>query len=201
MKKVALTFDDGPVDSYTTQILEILSQPQIKATFFVIGRNAERYPQILRKTFQEGHILGNHTQNHNRWLAFYPRKLAQDILLCQETIRRIAGVSPRLFRPPHGMAFGIDKFLAQNGLVRVGWNVSSQGWHLHTPEAITTRVLRSVRPGAIVLFHDGYAPGKVRSAQATVQALPGIIKALKEANYQFVTIAELFDIEPHQTKN
>lgn len=194
LKSVAFTFDDGPVEPYTSRILEILSKHEARATFFIIGKNALRYPDTVLSILKEGHVIGNHTQRHNRWLAFSPAKLAADILLCQNTIRSITGLSPRFFRAPHGMAFGINKFLAEQGLTRVGWNRSSHDWRLHSSQDITNRVLRSAKPGAIVLFHDGFPPDKPRNIRATTHDLAKIVRALKEDDYQFVTAPEILGL-------
>ncbi len=190
-RRLALTFDDGPVEPYTNQILDILAEYDAKATFFVIGANAERHPDILRRIVNEGHALGNHTQHHNRWFAFSPVKLQGDILACQNTICNVAGFYPSLFRAPHGMAFGIGRFLEKQGLTPVGWNPSSHDWRLHSSYDITNRVLRHVRPGSIVLFHDGFPPDKPRDVHATAHDLAQIIKALKNDGYEMVTAPEV----------
>ncbi len=197
LKPVALTFDDGPVEPYTTQILEILRQQEVKATFFVIGSNVQRSPELARSILQQGHVIGNHTQNHKPWLAFLPHSYVNDILACQNTVWKLLGVSPALFRPCNGVGVGIVRVIPQHRLTPVGWDVSSQDWRKSTPSDIIDRVLKAIKPGAIVLFHDGHIPGKPRSAAATVQALPALIEALKEANYSFVTVPELLGISPY----
>ncbi|MBI4330001.1 MAG: polysaccharide deacetylase family protein [Chloroflexi bacterium] len=192
---IALTFDDGPVEPCTGEVLDVLSTHGVKATFFVIGRNAERHPQTLQRLVGEGHAMGNHTQDHRRRRAFFPRQMADDILRCQETVRRITGMTPVLFRPPHGMAFGIGGFLARNGLLRVGWSVSSQDWRLDSPGEISKRVIKRTRPGAIVLLHDGAPPGKPCRVGATAQALVDIIEGLRQRGYGFATVPELMRTE------
>ncbi|MBI2933970.1 MAG: polysaccharide deacetylase family protein [Chloroflexi bacterium] len=190
-RRIALTFDDGPVDPYTGQILDILARYGAKATFFVIGANVERYPALVRRMIDEGHSVGNHTQNHHRWLAFNPMALAHDIQTCQHTIQHVTGFFPTLFRAPHGMAFGISQFLARQGLTRVGWNPSSHDWRIHSSYDISKRVLRAVKPGSIVLFHDGFPPDKPRDVRATPRDLARIITALQADNYDLVTAPEV----------
>jgi peptidoglycan/xylan/chitin deacetylase (PgdA/CDA1 family) len=197
LKAAALTFDDGPVEPYTSQILDILRQQQVKATFFVIGNNAERNPKTLLRIVQEGHIVGNHSQSHNPWLVYVPPLFTRDILRCQQTIRGITGLSPNLFRPPRGIGYYITRFISGRKLVPVSWTVSSQDWRESRAEAIARRVVKTIKPGAIVLLHDGYAPARLRSVAATIQSLPAIIKALKEENYTFVTVPELLGIPPY----
>lgn len=197
-KLIALTFDDGPVEPYTTQILEILRKQEIKATFFVIGSNVRRNPEIARNILQQGHVIGNHTQTHNAWLLLLsPRSFIKDILECQEVVEKTVGVVPVLFRPCNGLGLGISRFVPKYKLIPVGWDVSSQDWRKSTPSEIADRVLMGIKPGAIVLFHDGYIPGKPRSADATIQSLPALIEGLKKSNYNFVTVPELLGISPY----
>ena len=107
------------------------------------------------------------------------------------------GVSPVLVRPCNGIGFGMVSVIFKHRLTPVGWDVSSQDWSKTTPSDIIDRVLKALKPGAIVLLHDGHIPGKPRSAEPTVKALPGLIQALKEANYNFLTVPELFGISPY----
>jgi len=195
-KRVALTFDDGPVEPYTSQILDILGEYGARATFFVIGGNVRLYPETVRRILREGHVLGNHTQNHNRWFGFCPDKLTKDILLCQDTLEDVTGMLPSLFRAPHGLAFGVGSFLAGQGLTRVGWNKSSHDWRLTSSDDITNRVLRSVRPEAIVLFHDGFPPDRPRNVRATAHDLARIIKTLKQRDYDCVTALDILRPAP-----
>lgn len=189
-KVVALTFDDGPHPVYTPKILEILRRYNVKATFFLIGKRVEQFPQIAQQIISEGHEVGNHTYSHPNDL---PKenwdKVRSEIEKCSTAIERVTGVRPKLFRPPKGFLNYKVLTLAQiEGYTLVFWTVSADHKDAPTPQAMAKRVLKFVHPGAIILMHDGRIPSRWKD----VKALPLIIEGLKKRGYKFVTVSELF---------
>jgi peptidoglycan/xylan/chitin deacetylase (PgdA/CDA1 family) len=189
---VALTFDDGPGEN-TPQILDILKARNVRATFFLCARNAERYPQYARRIAEEGHEIGNHTYSHPRLLGRTPGKIAWEIDRAQRVIEHASGQRPRWFRPPYGLrGFGLSTILNQRNLRAAMWSVNGRDWKRH-PGAITQDLLQQAHPGALILLHDGLPPGERGDRGNTVAALPEILDGLG-ARYRFVTISEMAEV-------
>lgn len=191
-KVVALTFDDGPHPPYTGQILEVLREQQVPATFFILGRNAEKHPELLRRIVAEGHQLGNHTYNHVDLLKADRQTIAAEIDRTSEAIRSITGVPPRVVRPPHGFRDAVVmEMMAERGLKVVEWSVSSRDWTNPGVEVIVSRTVSKVRNGSVVLLHDGDGVAAKASRAQTVEATRRIIKELKAQGYRFVTVEDI----------
>jgi len=194
--RVALTFDDGPCAGYTEQILDILRQRSVKATFFVCGQNVERSPELLRRVHAEGHTIGNHSYSHPfpffRSRAFFRR----EIDLTQEVIEKVAGKRPQFFRPPFGARWlGLQAVLEERGLILVNWSDTGYDWKLGT-EGIVRETLKTLRPGAVILLHDGqraYPPQRV-DRSPTVKALPAILEGAVKAGFTFVSLEDLLGV-------
>lgn len=188
-----LTFDDGPAPPFTEQILDILAEHKISATFFLCGKNVERHPEIARRILREGHTIGNHTYSHPFLFPRSRKFIAREIDLAQETIERVTGMQPTLFRPPYGARwFGLMPILRKRGLKLVMWSVAGIDWKYQTQEIIRTTT-RKMHSGAVILLHDGHEqppPGGIDQA-STVQALPAIIEAVTKAGLAFVPIQSL----------
>lgn len=210
--RVALTFDDGP-SLATARILDLLGERQIKATFFVCGRNAERHPEIVRRMAAEGHTLGNHTYSHPFAYLLGRRHLAEEIDRTQEVIERLTGRRPKLFRPPYGARwFGMFPVLRQRGLKLVQWSDTGYDWK-NNEAAIARATLEKLQPGSVLLLHDALegtesfwtqfrrrlfgraedvapiaSPRADRSA--TVAALPAILDGAARAGLRFVSVEE-----------
>lgn len=199
-KVVALTFDDGPNEPYTSKILDILDSNRIKATFFTVGYNVEKYPETAKRIVAEGHVLGNHSYSHNADYALTMQG-SRDLTLAQERIYQVTGVQPHFYRPPHGRKSPWElQYVKEQGLNTVLWSISTPELSGRTPEQMAADIINKTRPGGIILLHDGYGidheiPQANKSA--TVMALPIIIKGLREKGYQFVTVADLLDIAPY----
>jgi peptidoglycan/xylan/chitin deacetylase (PgdA/CDA1 family)/GT2 family glycosyltransferase len=202
-KVVALTFDDGPNEPYTSQILDILNSYGIKATFFVVGKNVELYPETARRIIAEGHVLGNHTYSHNANHALIDDG-DNDIELAQEAIFKVIGVRPHLYRPPHGKKSPWElQYIKGENLVEVTWADAGNESHddlifgKPLPEEVAKEIISKAKPGRIILLHDGYGTnhGDAKSDKSlTVKVLPSIIKELQKQGYKFVTVPELLDI-------
>ena len=193
LKPIALTFDDGPWEKSTSQVLDLLKKNKIQATFFVVGRQAERYPQLLKQIVSDGHALGNHTWSH-QYHMFNQATAAHEIDKTAELVYKTTGVKTTLFRPPGGfLNNGLAAYAHQKKYAVVMWSADSLDWRYHVPQTLIDRVLREAQAGGIVLMHDG---GGDRSK--TVQALPEIISQLRKRGYSFVTVPELLEMEDKQ---
>ncbi len=198
-KIVALTFDDGPSE-YTKDILTILEKYNIKATFFVIGENVSRYPEILKRISENGHIIGNHSFSHTRFTTLSEKIIEEELKKTNEIIYKLTGVSPTLFRPPYGVCSNSAvKIIKQLGYKIIVWSSAADDYSpLTTPEKIKDDLLKRVKPGGIILLHDSAPPQEVyQNRFQTVKALPEVIKMLKKEGYNFLTIPELLDINPY----
>ncbi len=199
-KVVALTFDDGPNEPYTGQLLDILDRENVKATFFVVGRNVQRHPAVVKRAAAAGHTIGNHSLSHRFSDYFRSPTFAAEIAGGQAAITTAIGRAPRLFRSP--WLFRQPLLLTT---VRHSKLVPVSGAFGHSlevfqpsAEAIVRATLRHVRPGAIIILHDGYDAKGGRRDQ-TVRATELLIKRLKADGYGFVAVDRLLGIEPYQS--
>jgi len=192
-RRVALTFDDGPASPSTEQILGILRQRSIIATFFVCGRNAQQFPEVIRQIHTEGHTLGNHTYSHPFLYFQCRRKIAEEIDRTQDLIEKLTGHQPTLFRPPYGVRwFGLYPVLRERGLQVVQWSDTGYDWQ-NKADAIVAATLRHLRPGSVILLHDGLtvpATGKSVDRLQTVQALPAVLDGALGAGFTFVSVRD-----------
>jgi peptidoglycan-N-acetylglucosamine deacetylase len=178
---VALTFDDGP-SPYTPKILAVLRRQHVPATFCMVGDEARRYPAYAQMVVRDGHQLCNHSQNHADMTRLAPAKARREVVAAEREIRDAAGVAPRLFRFPYGAASRTARTAVDGyGLHPLFWDVDPQDWTRPSAATITRRILADVRPGSVVLMHDG---GGDRSH--TAASLDATITALKKRGYHFV---------------
>jgi len=189
--EAALTFDDGPSVPYTGQILDILAKNKIKATFFLCGANAERYPELVRRIQREGHVIGNHTYSHPYLHLKSEADIAEEIDRTQEVLLRITGQRPTLFRPPYGVRwFSLWPILRRRGMSMVLWSDRGYDGRLDA-SGIAKASLEGLKPGAILLLHDGFEakpPAEVNRS-GTVSALPAILEGARRAGYVFTRIS------------
>lgn len=191
-KIVALTFDDGPYPPYTGQILDILREYEVPATFFVIGKNAEKHPDLIRRIAAEGHQLGNHTYNHIDLLKADRREIADEVDRCAKVIRDITGSAPQVVRPPHGFRDAVVlEVMAERGLKVVEWSAMSRDWTNPGAATIVERTVSKVKSGAVILLHDGDGLAAAAPRAQTVEATRRIIEQLTAQGYKFVTVAEI----------
>ncbi|GAB6181862.1 polysaccharide deacetylase family protein [Desulfotomaculum defluvii] len=192
--KVALTFDDGPDPYYTSQVLDILRLYNAKATFFLVGKHAEKHPDLINRIKSEGHSLGTHGYNH--CFAWFQGPLAalREIYLGRKSIQSITNHSPQFFRPSWGV-FNLVTYLYVlcTKDKTILWSFMTWDWdHKASPESIQNIVSRKVKPGSIIVFHD-HSEGFGASAKGPsqmVQALPFILQKLKEKNLQAVNMED-----------
>lgn len=196
-KAIALTFDDGPHPTYTNQILDILKEYDVKATFFVLGKFAEAYPDIIIRQWQEGHEIGNHTYSHVDAKRVSKKVLYDEYKKTQEIIENLINHQPRLFRPPYGSfdSQALDIMEMHDSII-VLWSAhqDSKDWSNPDVEEIVNTTLSNIRNGDIILFHD-YV---YYDESSTVEALKQIIPELKSRGYRFVTISELLNLNQQQ---
>ncbi|ADU30597.1 polysaccharide deacetylase family protein [Evansella cellulosilytica] len=194
--RVALTFDDGPDPRYTEQVLDVLSEFNVPATFFVMGARAEAYPEIVQRTAEEGHIIGNHTYWHPNLVDENIDTLEREITETENVLAEIIGYRTSLFRAPYG--FLDDEFVQKIGEMNysvVAWSVDSLDWQEDPADEIAYTVLSNTHPGAIILMHDGAEWEGDRTN--TIEALRQIIPSLQEQGVEFVTVPDLLGI-PYQ---
>jgi len=189
---VALTFDDGPNPPYTNQILDILKEYHVRATFFLIGQNVERYPEVAKRIAAEGHQLGNHTYSHIDLLQADRKVIEEEVDRANRVIKHYTGQTPHVVRPPHGFrdAVVLD-VMASRGLRVVEWSVSCRDWTNPGTALIVERVLSQVRSGSIILLHDGDGIAGALPRAQTVEATRIIVRELLKRGYEFVTVDEI----------
>ncbi len=189
-RAVALTFDDGPSEQ-TPRILEILSRHGVTATFFQVGRNVERLPQVAREVRHGGHAIGNHSHTHALLSLRGARFIEQELRRAQDTIEEHTGERPRWFRAPYGVRwFGVGAAQRQLQLMGVMWTIIGYDWKLRA-DAIVKRVAGGISNGAIVCLHDGRELRAQPDIGETVEAVRRLVPLLLDQGYTFETIGQL----------
>lgn len=182
-KMIAFTFDDGPDPNNTLRLLEMLAKEDVPATFFLIGQNVEMYPNIVKAIEKAGHEIGNHSYNHRDLTTLSQEEMVNEITKTDQAIENITGKRPKYFRPPYGSVNQTVADAVNRPIIQ--WSVDSEDWQSKNTSLIIERVTASATEGAIVLLHDIH--------QTTVDAVPELIKQLKESGYTFVTLDTLLD--------
>lgn len=191
-KVIALTIDDGPWPKTTAEMLDILKQNHVKATFFWVGSALQENPEIAKRVVAEGHAIGNHTWHH--WYRKMDEATAKsEIEKTNELIYKTTGVKTSFFRPPGGyLNNGLAAYAKSQKNSVVMWSVTSADTDPRAKyQVFVKNVIRDAKPGAIVLMHDGGG-----NRYRTVKALPEIISGLKQQGYRFVTVPELLEMQP-----
>jgi peptidoglycan/xylan/chitin deacetylase (PgdA/CDA1 family) len=189
--KIALTFDDGPHPRYTPQILDILDEYQIKATFFVVGVNAENYPSEVESIINKGHEIGNHTYSHPHVSCLNTANLTSEVEKCESAIYGLTDYKTKLFRPPEGMIDAdVRSVLRSLDYKVILWDIDTRDW-AHTPPCdIAANIVDNISSGDIILMHDYIAHNS-----PTPEALRLFIPELIQKGYKFVVISELIGLE------
>ena len=196
--RIALTFDDGPNEPYTSHVLSTLEQYKIKATFFVIGQNARRYPDVCRRIVTAGNVIGNHSYHHHKSLCLrWGKAIARDIELSRQAIYECTGFEPKLFRPPHGFRTPwLMRTVRHLGYTVVTWDNMTGDWKANkSAEEIGQTVVQRAKPGGVIVLHDGRDSRPNYDRSQMLQALPFVIETLKERGFDFVTIPELLELD------
>lgn len=182
---VAMTFDDGPHPQNTPRLLDMLRTRNIKATFYVIGGNVDRHPQIVRRIVAEGHEIGNHTYTHRKLTSLGDTDVRSEMKRTEDSIVRAAGVKPRTMRPPYGALNQRQRQMVYSefSYPTIMWSVDPQDWKRPGPSVVKSRILNNTNNGAIILAHDLHAP--------TVDAMPGTFDGLLSRGYKFITVSQM----------
>jgi peptidoglycan-N-acetylglucosamine deacetylase len=194
-KVVALTFDDGPNEPYTSQILDYLDEQQLRATFFQVGRCVERHPDTTRRIAAAGHTIGNHSLTHRFDTYLRPHRFEHEVRQTQEILSRTIGQTPTLARSPWlWRQPGLLRMLRRHGLYAVAGEFCHAG-EVFQPSAtrIAHRAVAKTAPGSILIFHDGF-DGRGGDRSQTVAAVRLTVQALKAQGYRFVTVDELLNL-------
>ena len=190
-KAVALTFDDGPNPNATPLILDTLAEKGVRATFFVLGSHAERWPELVRRMAHEGHQVGNHGYFHRKLHRRTPAYVRDDLTRGAEAIERASGIRPKVFRAPHGFRNPWVTPIARSlGERTIGWSLGV--WDSARPGAdeIVRRTLDGMRAGSILLLHDGDGYDADGDRMQTAAALPGIISGLRDRGFRFAVLPD-----------
>lgn len=180
-KRIALTFDDGPHPKVTKQILKTLEKYKAKATFFVIGQEVKKYPEIMKEVYDAGHEIGNHTYNHEKLTTLSQKEVKHQIQSTDEIIKSVIGKNATVFRPPYGSYD--ETIIKQLKVPSVMWTIDTLDWKHRDPEKTALAIEEQVNNGSIILMHDIH--------QATADALETILEELQKQGYTFVTVSEL----------
>ncbi|MCL6593883.1 MAG: polysaccharide deacetylase family protein [Alicyclobacillus sp.] len=185
-RQVALTFDDGPDDLWTPQVLDVLRQLRVPATFLCVGQRVQRYPEMVRRMVAEGHVVGNHSWSHPNLTQLSAAEVQSQIARTNAVLRAEAGVQPRWLRPPYGALNDTVIHTAQALRMNIlFWDVDSLDWTGIRTDQVVANVLAHTEPGAIVLFHC--AGGAGEHLDHTVAALPIVVDTLRQRGYTLVT--------------
>lgn len=189
--QIALTFDDGPSIQNTEEILSILKEYGIRATFFVIGENAAADPDRIRMIYEAGHEIGNHTYTHSYISKIGKDALREEIRKTEEILQSITGQKPKVFRPPGGIYDEASlRVLEEMGYRSVLWSLDTKDWCMPKSDTIASKIEENAVSGDIILFHD-----LNDKRLPTPDALKRILPYLKENGYEFVTITEMIENE------
>lgn len=181
IKEVALTFDDGPTE-FTPKFLDLLKEHQVKATFFCIGKQIEKYPETFQRIIAEGHTIGNHTLTHSNSTGFLSTsKMIEEIEKCDAIIKNVGNISTHLYRPPFGVTNpNIAKAIKKTNKKSIGWNVRSLDTIIDDEKKIYTRVTKDLKKGSIILLHD--------TSEKTYRVLIDLLVFLKDKKYSTFTV-------------
>ncbi|GIP52647.1 MULTISPECIES: polysaccharide deacetylase family protein [Paenibacillus] len=187
-KAVAFTFDDGPNPVYTPQVLDIFREAGAKATFFMIGSQMELSPELVREAHEQGHEIGNHTYTHPSLPELLKQECREELIQTEKLIEKLTGVAPKVFRPPY---FAYNELVAEVveelGYKAIGaLNGAATDWEMPGVRHIVDKSREQVRPGSILIFHDGYD-----DRSQSVEAVRILVSELTAEGYELVTVSEL----------
>lgn len=194
-KQIAISFDAAWGNDDTEELIEILKEYDVPATFFVVGAWVDKYPESVKQLSDAGHQIQNHSNTHPNMPQLSASQMVDEIKACNEKIKAVTGKTPTLFRPPYGDYNNQTiKTLSDLNMYTIQWDVDSLDWKDNaTAESICKRVTSKVKNGSIVLFHN--------DAEHTPEALPQILKCLKDEGYEFVFIEDLILKENYEIKH
>jgi peptidoglycan/xylan/chitin deacetylase (PgdA/CDA1 family) len=182
---IAITFDDGPVPANTPRLLDMLAARGIKATFFVVGRNVQAYPNIVRRIIADGHEIANHTWTHPWLNKMSDQGVRSELQRSHEALTAMTGVAPRMYRPPYGGITARQKqwIMSEFGYPTILWSVDPEDWRTRSATMTHNRIVSQTKPGAIILVHDIHA--------SSIDAMPSTLDDLLAKGFRFVTVSQL----------
>ena len=194
-KQIALTYDDGPNDPHTLNLLDVLAKHSVRATFFMIGRYVQQRPDIARAVVQAGHVIGNHTFTHPLLIFKSGAQTRTELVDCRQALDDAIGKHSNLFRPPFGGRRPATIRIARElGLQTVMWNVTGYDWNAPPAAVIEKKVARQMRGGDVILLHDGGHRALGADRAQTVIATDNLIQRYKDEGYEFVTVEEMLAV-------
>ncbi|MDG0993817.1 MAG: polysaccharide deacetylase family protein [Akkermansiaceae bacterium] len=190
MPYIAMTYDDGPHPRNTPRLLDMLRERNIKATFYVVGRNVNMYPDIVRRIVAEGHEIGNHTWTHRNLTTLSDTSVRWEMDKTRDAIVAACGVKPRTMRPPYGALRQRQRawIYREYGYPTILWNVDPEDWRRPGLSVVAGRIINNTRSGSIVLAHDLH--------KSTVDAMPASLDGLLRRGFKFVTVSQLLALNP-----
>ncbi len=200
VKRLALTFDDGPAAGSTEQVLDVLGEYSVPGTFFFLGDNTLLNPRIVERTAAEGHVVGNHSMHHSR-IDGISLADCNHFLESERVLHDVLGYAPRLYRSPWGWSSPWEvRRLRRHGLEPIGWDVYTLDWQRPAPcgKGIARKAIHEAQPGSIFLFHDGFPAAVSHCMPETVRALRIVIPRMVELGYTFVTVSDLLGLSPRK---
>lgn len=182
--EVALTFDDGPTE-FTPKFLDLLQENNVKATFFCIGKQIEKHPEIFRRIIHEGHCVGNHTYSHyNKTGLLSTKEMIVEIQKCDDSIQQFGNITTKLYRPPFGVTNpNIARAISKTGKTSIGWNVRSFDTKINDSKIILKRITKQLKPGSIILMHD--------TSEKSYLVLSDLLLILQRNQYSTFTVDEI----------
>lgn len=181
-KKIALTFDDGPHPKYTLKLLDGLKERNVKVTFFIIGENAKNNPDVIKRIYEDGHTIGNHTFSHVQLTCISEDRAIKEITDTNNLIKELTGTEPKYIRPPYGLYS--DALKRETNLTPVLWNVDPRDWSVLNTKSVVNHVVKRAKDRDVILLHDIF--------DTSVDAALQIIDELKKQGFEFVTVDEFY---------
>lgn len=190
--KIALTFDDGPHPEFTPKVLDLLKKHSAKATFFCIGKNIEKYPEVVKRILAEGHLIGNHSYSHSNNYGFLStKKIIEDLEKTQRLLQGITGEENKFFRPPFGVTNpNIAKAIKTLNLQTYGWSIRSLDTIAKEPTKVLKKIKKKFRKGAVILLHD--------TSILSCDVLEQLLQFMERRNIKSVTVSKLFNAEKNE---
>lgn len=190
-KRIAISFDDGPAEQYTPQVLQVLKEQKVAAAFFCIGKRIVENEALFRTVHEQGHIIGNHSYSHALLFDMLPfKRMLKDVQMTDSAVSRLTGLQLKLFRPPYGVTTpAMKKVMETGGYTAIGWNIRSLDTIAVDEDKLLDKLVRLLRPGAVILLHD--------TQKTTLSVLPRFIQAARNEGYEFVRLDKLLNVEWH----
>lgn len=190
-KEIAISFDDGPVQKYTPDVLQILKTENVQAAFFCIGKHIKGNEKLLMQIHTEGHVVGNHSYSHHFWFDLYAAAaMLNDLKMMDAELKNVIDLTPKLFRPPYGvMNPNLKKAIIKGNYIPIGWNVRSLDTVIKDEKKLLQKIRKGIQPGAVFLFHD--------TSKTMLSILPQFIQEVKNRGYVITRLDKMLHLQPY----